>query len=71
MTMRPEAKAAAGHEKWSPTFLDYVFLAFNTGTAFSSTDAPALARWGKALMMIQSMISLTVILLAVGAVDIL
>ena len=72
MTMLPEAKAAAGQETWSPNFLDYLFLAFNTSTAFSPTDTPALARWGKVLMMLQSIISLTVLaLLAARAVNIL
>lgn len=72
MTMPPEAKADAGLEAWSPNFLDYLFLAFNTSTAFSPTDVPVLARWGKVLMMLQSLISLTVIvLLAARAVNIL
>ena len=61
MTMRPDAKAAAGHDTWSPNFVDYPFLAFNTSTAFSPTDTPVLARWGKVLMMLQSVISLTTI----------
>jgi hypothetical protein len=72
MTMSPEAKAAAGQEMWSPNFFDYLFLAFNTSTAFSPTDTPVLARWGKVLMMLQSIISLTVLaLLAARAVNIL
>jgi uncharacterized membrane protein len=72
MTMLPEAKIAAGQQTWSPNFVDYLFLAFNTSTAFSPTDTPALTRWAKALMMIQSMISLTVLaLLAARAVNIL
>jgi hypothetical protein len=72
MTMLPEAKAAADQETWSPEFLDYLFLAFNTSTAFSPTDTPVLARWGKALMMLQSMISLTVLaILAARAVNML
>jgi hypothetical protein len=72
MTMLPEVKIAAGQQTWSPNFLDYLFLAFCTSTAFSPTDTPALARWGKLLMMLQSMISLTVLaLLAARAVNIL
>jgi hypothetical protein len=72
MTMPPQAKAAAGQQMWSPDFIDYLFLAFNTSTAFSPTDSPVLARWGKALMMLQSIISLTVLaLLAARAVNIL
>jgi hypothetical protein len=72
MTMLPDAKAAAGQAMWSPNFVDYVFLAFNTSTAFSPTDTPVLARWGKVLMMLQSLISLTVVaVLAARAVNIL
>lgn len=59
-------------EKWSPNFVDYLFLSFNTSTAFSPTDAPVLARWAKLMMMVQSLISLTVIaLLAARAVNVL
>jgi hypothetical protein len=56
---------------WSPQFVDYLFLAFNTSTAFSPTDAPILSRWAKVLTMIQSMISLAIVaLLAARAVNI-
>ena len=72
MTLSPDAKKAANEEHWSPNFFDYLFLAFNTSTAFSPTDVPVLARWGKILMMLQSVISLTVLaLLAARAVNIL
>ena len=72
LTMLPEAKIGAGQEHWSPNFFDYLFLAFNTSTAFSPTDTPVLARWGKLLMMVQSLISLTVLALLAGrAVNIL
>lgn len=63
--------AAECEDKWSPMFLDYLFLAFNTSTAFSPTDTAVLARWAKGMMMLQSLISLTVIaLLAARAVNI-
>jgi hypothetical protein len=72
MTMSTEAKTAAGEHGWSPNFADYLFLAFNTSTAFSPTDVPVLARWAKVLMMLQSLVSLTVlVLLAARAVNIL
>ena len=48
---------------WSPQFVDYLFLAFNTATAFSPTDAPVLSRWAKVLTMIESAVSLTVVAL--------
>lgn len=72
MTMPADAKTEAGQDTWSPNFVDYLFVAFNTSTAFSPTDVPVLARWGKVLMMLQSIISLTVlVLLAARAVNIL
>jgi hypothetical protein len=67
MTRPPEENPG-----WSPEFLDYLFLAFNTSTAFSPTDTAVLTRWAKVLMMTQSIISLTVIaILAARAVNIL
>jgi hypothetical protein len=72
MTMSPELKAAAGEADWSPNFIDYLFLAFNTSTAFSPTDTAPLSRWAKILMITQSLISLLVIALLAGrAVNIL
>ena len=57
---------------WSPHFMDYLFLAFNTSTAFSPTDTAALSRWAKIGMMLQSLISSTIVaLLAARAVNIL
>jgi hypothetical protein len=57
---------------WSPNFVDYLFLAFNTSTALSPADTQALSRWAKILMMIQATISLAVVaLLAARAVNIL
>ncbi|HXY06859.1 MAG TPA: hypothetical protein VEI52_03315 [Terriglobales bacterium] len=57
---------------WVPNFVDYLFLAFNTSTAFSPTDTAVLSRWAKLGTMLQSLISLTIIaLLAARAVNIL
>ena len=72
MTMSKDALRQTGQRLWSPNFIDYLFLAFNTSTAFSPTDVPVLARWAKILMMIQSLLSLLIIaLLAARAVNIL
>jgi hypothetical protein len=61
-----------GDPSWTPHFMDYLFLAFNTSTAFSPTDTAVLSRWAKVGMMLQSLISLTiVVLLAARAVNIL
>jgi hypothetical protein len=42
---------------WSPGFLDYLFLAFNTSTAFSPTDTAVLSRQAKVFMMLQALLS--------------
>jgi len=68
MTQQPDQRDAS----WSPDFLDYLFLAFNTSTAFSPTDTAVLSPWAKGLMMLQSIISLSIIaLLAARAVNVL
>src|SRR3954463_1004999 len=46
---------------WSPDLLDYLFLAFNTSTAFSPTDTLVLSRVAKVLMMYQAAVSLVII----------
>ena len=70
MTMSEARLAAAGLTGWSPGFMDYLFLAFNTSTALSPADTAALSRWAKFLMMIQALISLTVIaVLAARAIN--
>ena len=51
---------------WSPGFIDYLFLSFNTSTALSPTDVPVLSGWAKALMMTQSLISLMIVVLLVA-----
>jgi hypothetical protein len=57
---------------WSPHFVDYLFLAFNTSAAFSPADTAILSRWAKLGMMTQALISLSiVVLLAARAVGIL
>ncbi len=72
MTLDPTMRDKMGEGDWSPGFMDYLFIAFNTSTAFSPTDCPVLSRWAKALMMVQALISFaTVALLAARAVNIL
>lgn len=72
MTLNPDMRAAMGEDDWTPKFVDYLFVAFNTSTAFSPTDCPVLSRWAKVLMMLQAFISFTTVaLLAARAVNIL
>jgi hypothetical protein len=55
------AVAHASQAPWLPHYVDYLFLAFNTSTAFSPTDTLVLSVRAKVLMMIQASISLTVL----------
>lgn len=72
LTVPPDLRHAAGAEAWRPRFIDYLFLAFNTSTAFSPTDVPVLSAWAKVLMMVQASISLaTLAMVAARAVNIL
>jgi hypothetical protein len=62
----------ANGQRWKPQFFDYLFVAFTGATAFSPADTVPLTRTAKALMMIEAVLSFTVIgLLAARAVNIL
>jgi uncharacterized membrane protein len=61
--MNLDDKAA---RNWSPGFLDYFFLAFNTSTAFSPTDTAVLSRRAKVLMMAQALASLLILAVLVS-----
>jgi hypothetical protein len=57
---------------WRPLFLDYLFLGYNTATAFSPTDAMPLTRRAKMLMMLESTISLlTLVIIVSHAINVL
>jgi len=57
---------------WVPFFLDYLFLAFTGATALSPADTFPLTRKAKGLMMVEAVLSMTIIvLLAARAVNIL
>ena len=57
---------------WAPEFFDYLYTSFTNATAFSPTDVMPLSRWAKAIMLVQSAISLvTVALVVARAVNIL
>ena len=68
----PQMTMKNSDPSWSPRFLDYLFVAFTTSTAFSPTDTPVLSRWAKLLTMLQSIISLgVVVLIASRAINII
>jgi len=51
---------------WCPSFIDYLFLAFCTATAFSPTDALPLTARAKALMMLEGVVSLVTIITVIA-----
>jgi hypothetical protein len=56
---------------WRPHFLDYMYVSFTNSIAFSPTDAMPLSRWAKLLMLLESTVSVLVVLLvAARAVNI-
>lgn len=62
---------AAG-ERWVPHFLDYLFVAFTASTALSPADTFPLTRLAKVLIMLEAVLSLTVVgILIARAVNIL
>jgi hypothetical protein len=70
----PQMTAQAGtvSADAKPGYIDYLFLSFNTSTAFSPTDTIPLTPRMKLLMMLESSISLlTLALVAARAVNIL
>lgn len=57
---------------WNPTFFDYLYVSTTNATAFSPTDTMPLTHRAKALMGLQSTVSLiTIALVAARAVNIL
>ena len=62
----------ANGKSWAPKFFDYLFLAFTGATALSPADTNPLTRLAKGLMMIEAVLSLTIIgILVARAVNIL
>lgn len=54
------------HSNWSPSFVDYLFLAFTTNLTFGPTDTAVLSRRAKILTMVQSFFSVLIIAVVVA-----
>jgi uncharacterized membrane protein len=68
----PQETAENAVPKWRPTFIDYLYLAYSTATAFSSTDVSPMTSRAKFLMRVESAISLvTTVAVAARAINIL
>jgi uncharacterized membrane protein len=53
---------------WQPRFHDYLYLAFTSALAFSPTDTLPLVGRAKGLMAMQSVISLSVLVVVLARV---
>jgi len=63
---------ACAEPRWTPGFVDYLYVSFTNASAFSPTDTMPLTPWAKMLMLLQALASLlTVALVAARAVNIL
>ncbi len=59
-------------KSWEPHFLDYLFVAFTGATALSPADTYPLTKTAKTLMMLEAVLSLTMIgILVARSVNIL
>jgi hypothetical protein len=68
----PQQQIMERYGGWRALFFDYLYLAYETSTAFSSTDDMPLTTRAKALMMSQSAISLiTLVIVAARAINVL
>ena len=51
---------------WKPSFTDYLYLSFTNAISFAASDVTPLTRWAKAMMMLQSAVSVTAIVLVIA-----
>jgi uncharacterized membrane protein len=57
---------------WTPRFVDYLFVAFVTSTAFSPADTLPVTPRAKLIMLVQALLSLATVIMLVGrAINIL
>ena len=55
-------------EYWQPSFIDYLFLAFNSSVAFSVTHTQFISARTKILMMVQALTSLAILVILLARV---
>jgi uncharacterized membrane protein len=67
-----EMSPEIGSPDWRPAFVDYLYVGFTNGLAFSPTDAMPLTAAAKLMMSVQAMISFVIVGLVIArAVNIL
>jgi hypothetical protein len=61
-------QADGNSAQWAPDFIDYLFVAFTGATAFSPTDTFPLTHRAKLLMMVETSISLIIVVVLISRV---
>jgi uncharacterized membrane protein len=51
---------------WKPSFTDYLYLSFTNAISFAASDVTPLTRWAKAMMMLQSAVSVAAIVFVIA-----
>ena len=51
---------------WKPSFTDYPYLSFTNAISFAASDVTPLTRWAKAMMMLQTAVSVAAIMLVIA-----
>jgi uncharacterized membrane protein len=51
---------------WRPEYVDYLYVSFTNALAFSPTDVMPLKHWAKLTMLLQSLVSLMIAVLAIA-----
>lgn len=68
----PQMRDAGMYPNWHPTFIDYLYLSYNNASTFGPGDTLPTSRRAKMLMLSQSMVSVTtLVLVAARAIGIL
>ena len=66
MQIEKDERGRFGVENWRPGFIDYLFISYTQSSTFGPTDSPLLAQWAKLLTMMQSFISLSIVMLLIS-----
>lgn len=60
------AIASSKTSDWTPEFFDYLYFSATNSMAFSPTDTMPLARWAKALMLVESFSGFVILALVIA-----
>lgn len=62
----PTIEKSPGWKSWTPGFIDYFFLSFNTSTAWGSSDTVIISKRAKIFIMMESFVSLVLFVVIIA-----